>query len=56
MLFAHFKSILNLGRLRLHGLSGAREEFTLAATAQNLRRMAKLIAQGPPGNRRVAPA
>jgi len=48
MLFAHLKSILNLGRLRLHGLSGANDEFTLAAAVQNLRRMAKLIAQGPP--------
>jgi hypothetical protein len=56
MLFAHLKSVLNLGRLRLHGLSGARNEFTLAATVQNLRRMAKLIAQGPPCDRKVAPA
>jgi transposase len=56
MLFAHLKSVLNLGRLRLHGLSGARDEFTLAATVQNLRRMAKLIAQGPPCDRKVAPA
>ncbi len=55
MLFAHLKSILNLGRLRLHGLSGARDEFTLAAAVQNLRRMAKLIAQGPPDNRIGAP-
>jgi hypothetical protein len=54
MLFAHLKSILNLGRLRLHGLSGARDEFTLAAAVQNLRRMAKLIAQGPPSDRKVA--
>jgi transposase len=56
MLFAHLKSILNLGRLRLHGLSGARDEFTLAAAVQNLRRMANLIAHGPPGDRKVAPA
>lgn len=55
MLFAHLKSILNLGRLRLHGLSGARDEFTLAAAVQNLRRMVKLIAQGPPDNRIGAP-
>lgn len=55
MLFAHLKSILNLGRLRLHGLSGASDEFTLAAAVQNLRRMAMLIAQGPPGDRKVAP-
>ena len=48
MLFAHLKSILKLDRLRLHGLSGASDEFTLAAIAQNLRRMARLVAQGPP--------
>lgn len=48
MLFAHLKSILKLDRLRLHGLSGASDEFTLAAIAQNLRRMARLVAQAPP--------
>ena len=40
MLFAHLKRILKLDRLRLRGLKGARDEFLLAATAQNLRRMA----------------
>ena len=43
MLFAHLKRILKLDRLRLRGPSGARDEFLLAATAQNLRKMAKLI-------------
>jgi hypothetical protein len=43
MLFAHLKRILKLDRLRLRGPSGARDEFILAATAQNLRKMAKLI-------------
>jgi transposase len=43
MLFAHLKSILRLDRLRLRGPCGARDEFLLAATAQNLRKMAKLI-------------
>ena len=43
MLFAHLKRILNLSRLRLRGLSGARDEFLLAAAAQNLRRMAKWL-------------
>ena len=42
MLFAHLKRILKLDRLRLRGLSGASDEFTLAATVQNLRRLAKL--------------
>jgi transposase len=43
MLFAHLKRILRLDRLRLRGPTGARDEFLLAATAQNLRKMAKLI-------------
>ena len=42
MLFAHLKRILKLDRLRLRGLSGASDEFTLAATAQNLRRLVGL--------------
>lgn len=40
MLFAHLKRILKLDKLRLRGFSGAQDEFLLAATAQNLRRMA----------------
>ena len=48
VLFAHLKRILKLDRLRLRGLNGASDEFTLAATAQNLRRIAKLCAQSPP--------
>jgi transposase len=48
MLFAHLKRILRLDRLRLRGLSGASDEFTLAAAVQNLRRLAKLLQQGPP--------
>lgn len=47
MLFAHLKRILRLGRLRLRGPSGAQDEFTLAAIAQNLRRLAKLTAKPP---------
>jgi transposase len=43
MRFAHLKRILRLGRLRLRGPRGAQDEFTLAAIAQNLRRMAKLV-------------
>ena len=43
MLFAHLKRILKLDRLRLRGPCGARDEFHLAATAQNLRKLAKLI-------------
>jgi transposase len=48
MLFAHLKRILRLGRLRLRGPRGAQFEFTLAAIAQNLRRLAKLMARSPP--------
>ena len=43
MLFACLKRILRLDRLRLRGPSGAKDEFLLAATAQNLRKLAKLI-------------
>jgi hypothetical protein len=43
MLFAHLKRILKLDRLRLRGLLGAHDEFLMAATAQNLRRMAKRV-------------
>jgi transposase len=48
MLFAHLKRILKLDRLRLRGRNGATDEFLLAATAQNLRRMAKYLAGLPP--------
>jgi hypothetical protein len=48
MLFAHLKRILRLNRLRLRGPNGAQFEFTLAAIAQNLRRLAKLTARAPP--------
>jgi hypothetical protein len=43
MLFAHLKRIIGLDRLRLRGPCGARDEFHLAATAQNLRKLATLI-------------
>jgi hypothetical protein len=43
VLFAHLKRILRLDRLRLRGPCGARDEFLLAATAQNLRKLAKLV-------------
>jgi hypothetical protein len=51
MLFAHLKRILGLGKLRLRGPSGAKDDFLLAATAQNLRKLAKLI----PLQRRSSP-
>ena len=48
MRFAHMKRILKLDRLRLRGLSGVKDEVLLTATAQNLRRLAKLLCRPPP--------
>lgn len=56
MRFAHMKRILKLDRLRLRGLSGARDEVLLTATAQNLKRLAKLICRGPPSLAAACPA
>ena len=50
MLFAHFKRILKMDRLRLRGITGARDEFLLAAIAQNLRRMAKRLCPTVPSS------
>lgn len=55
MLFAHLKRILKLDRLRLRGRNGAQDEFLLAATAQNLRRMAKWLVPRAP-NLELVPA
>lgn len=41
MLFAHLKRIIGLDRLRLRGPNGAKDEFLMAATVQNLRKLAK---------------
>ena len=51
MLFAHMKRILKMDRLRLRGISGARDEFLLTATAQNLRRMTKYLGTDLPAAR-----
>jgi transposase len=56
MRFAHMKRILKLDRLRLRGLSGARDEVLLTATAQNLRRLAKLLWRAPPTAGSACPA
>ena len=53
MLFAHLKRILKLDKLRLRGFSGAQDEFLLAATAQNLRRMAQWLMPRAPEPRAV---
>ena len=42
MLFTHLKRVPGWGRLRLRGPGGVQDEFTLTATAQNLRKLAKL--------------
>lgn len=47
-LFAEVKHILSRMRLRLRGLSGARDEFLLIATVQNLKRLAQHSAIPPP--------
>ena len=47
MCFAHLKKIMRFDRLRLRGPNGAEDEFLLAATVQNLRKLAKLVTQTP---------
>jgi transposase len=48
MAFAHMKRIFKLDRLRLRGLSGARDEVLLTAMAQNLRKLARYAGPSPP--------
>ena len=47
-LFGEAKHILSMVRLRLRGLTGARDEFLLTATVQNLKRLAAHTARPPP--------
>lgn len=47
VLFAHLKRILGLRRFRLRGPCGVSDEVHLAAAAQNLRRLAKMLAGNP---------
>ena len=53
MRFAHLKTHHRFERLRLRGLSGARDEFHLAAIVQNLKTLA-LRTLGPPPRRKPA--
>jgi hypothetical protein len=53
MRFAHLKTHHGFERMRLRGLSGARDEFHLAAIVQNLKTMA-LRLLGPPPKMAVA--
>ena len=48
MRFAHLKTHHRFERMRLRGLSGARDEFHLAAIVQNLKTLANHIWQPPP--------
>ena len=56
MRFAYMKRILRLDRFRLRGLSGVRDEVLLTATAQNLRRLVKLLSRAPPPFAAACPA
>jgi hypothetical protein len=48
MRFAHLKTHHGFERLRLRGLSGARNEFHLAAIVQNLKTLALRLIRPPP--------
>src|SRR5277367_63968 len=54
MRFAHLKIHHGFERMRLRGLSGARDEFLLAATVQNLKTLALRILGPPPARQRTA--
>jgi len=55
MAFAHMKRNLNFHRLRLRGMKSASDECILTATAQNLRKLARLCARPPPKHRISVP-
>jgi hypothetical protein len=46
-LFAELKNQIALRRLRLRRLKFVREQFFLAATAQNIKRLVRFLSQGP---------
>ncbi len=48
MRFAHLKVQHRFGRMRLRGLTGARDEFHLAAIVQNLKTLANHLWRPPP--------
>jgi transposase len=54
MRFAHLKTHHHFERMRLRGLSGARDEFLLAATVQNLKTLVLRTFEPPPDRRRIA--
>jgi hypothetical protein len=48
MRFAHLKVQHRFERMRLRGLTGAHDEFVLAAIAQNLKTLANQTCHSPP--------
>ncbi len=48
MRFSHLKTHHGFERMRLRGLTGARDEFHLAAIVQNLKAMALRLIRPPP--------
>jgi transposase len=56
MRFAHLKVQHGFERMRLRGLSGARDEFHLAAIVQNLKTMALRLVGPPPVGTSMLPA
>ena len=50
MRFAHLKVHHHFERMRLRGLTGARDEFQLAATVQNLKTIASHLWRPPPNH------
>ena len=48
MCFAHLKTHHRFERMRLRGLTGARDEFHLAAIVQNLKTLANHLWRPPP--------
>lgn len=54
MLFGHMKRQFRFTRLKLRGLGGAREEFLLVATVQNLRRLVRMRPPDIPKDCRAA--
>jgi hypothetical protein len=54
VLFAHLKHVMNFDRLRLRGITGAHDEFLLAATVQNLKKLTQQRYK-PPDHRIGAP-
>ena len=56
MRFAHLKVHHHFERMRLRGLTGARDEFQLAATVQNLKTIASYLWRPPPDHLVHSPA